>query len=103
MSAHRALSKRPPLVQAAERLAARAGFERSCAPEVGWRLRVLAATVTDGTIAELGAGYGVGAAWLASGLRPGVRLLTIESDWTRASAVAALLAGVPAARVDFGD
>jgi predicted O-methyltransferase YrrM len=100
---HPARFETPPLVQAAQQLAAQAGFERSCTPEVGQLLRILAATVMDGVIAELGAGYGVGAAWLVSGLRPGVRLRTIEHDWARASAVAQLLAAQPAARVDYGD
>ena len=44
-------------------------------------------------VAELGAGCGVGAAWIATGLRDGSRLVTVEADAQRAQAAREVLAG----------
>jgi predicted O-methyltransferase YrrM len=74
-SAHRI----PPLVTAAREAAEAAGFTRSCKDEFGRLLRVFAAA-SPGPVAELGTGCAVGTAWLAGGLRPGTRLVTVESD-----------------------
>lgn len=84
-------------------LAAQQEFDGSCLPEVGRLLQVVAQQVTEGTIGEIGAGCGVGTTWLASGLHPGVSLITVERDPLRASVVDHLLTGVPAARVITGD
>lgn len=93
----------PPLVQRALAAAEAAGFTKSCAPEMGQLLRTLAATIVNGVIGELGAGYGVGTAWLASGLRADARLVTVELEPEPASAVRALLADEPGATVEQGD
>lgn len=66
----------PPLVAAAAAAARRAGFERSCTPEHGRLLQVLAGGATR--IGETGTGYAVGLAWLASGAPPGARLFSID-------------------------
>ena len=66
--------RKPPLVERAESL----GFERSCEPEVGWLLHVLAAQRGRGRVGEIGTGAGVGTAWLASALRPGAPLYTVQ-------------------------
>ncbi|MFJ4721298.1 O-methyltransferase [Streptomyces luteogriseus] len=70
----------PPRVLAAERLAAEAGFEKSCTAEVGRLLRTAAAAKPGGVVAESGTGAGVGTAWLHSGLGDGARLVTVERD-----------------------
>ncbi|MCP9988136.1 hypothetical protein LUX01_17020 [Streptomyces sudanensis] len=70
----------PPCVAAAERVASEAGFEKSCIPEVGRLLRLVAAAKPGGTIGESGTGAGVGTAWLHSGLGAGARLVTVERD-----------------------
>jgi predicted O-methyltransferase YrrM len=66
-------------------------------------LRVLAAQVREGVVGEMGTGCGVGAAWLASALAPGVSLVTIELDAARAAAAGEVFAGVPNVRVLHGD
>lgn len=100
---YKALEELPELVRRANELTARMGFEASCAPEVGRLLRVLAGSVQRGTIGEIGSGCGVGAAWLASGLRPGVRFVTVEIDRERAEAVGELFSWEPGVRVIWGD
>ncbi|MFJ9351188.1 O-methyltransferase [Streptomyces sp. NPDC101237] len=70
----------PSRVVAAERVAAEAGFKKSCIPEVGRLLRLAAAAKPHGVIAESGTGSGVGTAWLHSGLGAGARLVTVERD-----------------------
>ncbi|HUH15539.1 MAG TPA: class I SAM-dependent methyltransferase [Gaiellaceae bacterium] len=92
----------PPLVEQALALAERTGFERSCSPETGRLLQVLAGQRGRLRVAEIGAGCGVGSAWLLAGLDPEVPFLTVEPDDGRAAAVAELLAGDANARVLHG-
>jgi len=91
----------PPLVERAVDLARRLGFANSCRPEHGRLLRALAAGA--GTIGETGTGCGVGLAWLASGARPGTRLVSIEIDAERAGLVASLFADLHHLAVLAGD
>jgi hypothetical protein len=88
-AAYDGLTDLPPLVERAVDLARRLGFANSCRPEHGRLLRALAAGA--GTIGETGTGCGVGLAWLASGARPGTRLVSVEVDTERAGLVASLL------------
>jgi predicted O-methyltransferase YrrM len=81
----------PPMVSAATSLAERMGFGSdggvsSCLPGIGAFLAVLAASRPGGRIAEIGTGFGVGAAWLLSGMDSLARLVTVETDENRASA-----------------
>ena len=93
----------PPLVEQALALAERTGFAKSCSPETGRLLRVLAGQRGRVRVAEIGAGCGVGSAWLLAGLAPEVPFLTVEPDDARAAAVAELLAGDANARVLHGE
>lgn len=93
----------PPLVERALALAAAHGFERSCSPEVGRLLHVLAGSRGRERMAEIGAGTGVGAAWIVSALAPGVPFFTTELDEARAAAVADLFAQDPDVHVLAGD
>jgi demethylmenaquinone methyltransferase/2-methoxy-6-polyprenyl-1,4-benzoquinol methylase len=80
MTGHKAV---PPLVAAAASRARQAGFPMSCDPAVGRLLAVLAAHLpARAKVAELGAGAGVGTAWITSGLLPrtDVTVATIEND-----------------------
>src|SRR5262245_30474001 len=85
----------PELVQRAAAWAAASGFSKSCIYETGRLLQLLARSVTCGVIGELGSGYGYGTAWLASGRRAGVRLVTVECDARAAAATREVLAGLP--------
>jgi predicted O-methyltransferase YrrM len=76
----------PPLVEKALALTERLGFECSCLPEVGRLLHVLAGSRGRERVAEIGTGSGVGAAWIASALRPGTPFFTAELDPERAAA-----------------
>jgi predicted O-methyltransferase YrrM len=93
----------PPLVQRALVLAEQLGFARSCSEEVGRLLHVLAAARGRTRVAEVGAGAGVGAAWIVSGLAPDVPFFTAELDAARAAAVAELFAEDANVRVLPGD
>jgi predicted O-methyltransferase YrrM len=92
----------PPLVERAVALAARTGFGRSCTAEVGRLLHVLAAGRGRSRVGEIGTGVGVGSAWLASALSPGVPLFTCELDGARAEAARRLFAADRDVRVLCG-
>ena len=100
-ASYEGLTDLPSLVERAVDLARREGFARSCRPEHGRLLYALAAGA--GTIGETGTGCGVGLAWLASGARPGTRLVSVERDATRAALAAGLFAGQPDVTVIPGD
>jgi predicted O-methyltransferase YrrM len=100
-AAYDGLTDLPPLVERAVDLARRLGFGNSCRPEHGRLLRALAAGA--GTIGETGTGCGVGPAWLASGARPGTRLVSVEIDTERAGLVASLFTDLPHLAVIPGD
>jgi predicted O-methyltransferase YrrM len=70
----------PPLVEYAVALAEAAGFGKSCRPEDGALLHVLAARRGIARAAEIGTGAGVGAAWIVSALPPHVPFFTAEID-----------------------
>jgi predicted O-methyltransferase YrrM len=93
----------PPLVERALELAESHGFERSCSAEAGRLLRVLAGQRGRLRVGEIGAGLGVGSAWILSALAPETRFVTVELDPVRATAVAELLAEDEHARVLQGD
>jgi predicted O-methyltransferase YrrM len=101
--AYRDLRDLPPLVELAVAAARRAGFEKSCLPSHGRLLQLLAGGIGTGVIGETGTGSGVGLAWLASGARTGVRLVSVEHDWLLADAARRVFAGVPAVTVLHGD
>jgi predicted O-methyltransferase YrrM len=93
----------PPLVERALALSERAGFTRSCSPETGRLLQVLAGQRGRTRVAEIGTGCGVGSAWILSALAPEVPFLTVELDPQRAAEAARLLAGDENATVLQGD
>jgi predicted O-methyltransferase YrrM len=93
----------PPLVRRALELAEQTGFERSCSPETGALLHVLAAAAGRRRVGEVGTGVGVGAAWMVSALDPDVPFVTAEADPDRAAAAAELFADDQNVRVLFGD
>ena len=97
------LSHEPALVGRALSLAARLGFDRSCRPEVGRLLHVLAARRGVRRAAEIGTGCGVGAAWILAALDPAVPFFTVELDAARACAAADLFRDDPNAHVLHGD
>ncbi|WP_419845644.1 O-methyltransferase [Candidatus Poriferisocius sp.] len=81
----------PPLVAAAEMRAAEHDFGHSCQQGVGELLSFLATTTPpSGRILELGTGFGVGLAWILTGLgsRIDVEVVTIERDAERVASLA---------------
>lgn len=54
-------------------------------------------------VGETGTGCGVGLAWLASGARPGTRLVSVELDADRAALAAQVFCGHPQVSVIQGD
>lgn len=93
----------PPLVERALALSERAGFTKSCSPEAGRLLQVLAGQRGRTCVAEIGTGCGVGSAWILSALDPEVPFVTVELDGQRATETAELLAGDVNATVLQGD
>lgn len=81
----------------------RHSFPLACIPEVGQLLQLCAGVHGVQRICELGTAYGVGAAWIESGMRPGARFLTVELDEHRAQEARTLFADNPAVEVMAGD
>jgi predicted O-methyltransferase YrrM len=79
------------------------GRGSACLPGVGRFLAMLAAGCTGGRIAEMGAGAGIGAAWMSSAMPADCTLLTAEIDPVRAAAAAEVLAGDARVHVITGD
>jgi predicted O-methyltransferase YrrM len=93
----------PPLVEKALALTERQGFERSCRPEVGRLLHVLAASRGRARVAEIGTGTCVGAAWIVSALPPQTPFFTTEIDSARAADARELFASDENVHVLEGD
>jgi predicted O-methyltransferase YrrM len=104
----------PPLVEQAIAVARQVGFPltrqdaapgqpSACLPDVGRFLAVLAAGCGGGTIAELGTGAGIGAAWLASSMPADCALVTAELDPRLAEAAGRLFDSWANVRVLAGD
>lgn len=93
----------PPLVQRALDIAREQGFDRSCSPEVGRLLHVLAGSRGRDRVAEIGTGCGVGTAWIVSALPSGVPVYTAEIDERRAAAATEVFGGDPDVHVLAGD
>lgn len=93
----------PPLVVRAQAAAAAAGFERSSRDRDGLLLHVLAARRGIERAAEIGTGAGIGTAWLATALPPGVPLFTAERDERLTAAAATMFADDPDVHVLAGD
>ncbi len=117
----------PDIVLRAQQLALQAGFPltrqqarqpgtglpqpSACLPGVGRFLAVLAAGCAGGigsgtgggVIGELGTGVGIGAAWMASAMPAGCRLITAEIDEARAAAARQLFAADHRVEVIRGD
>jgi predicted O-methyltransferase YrrM len=91
----------PVLVWQAVELTRANEFPLACTPEVGRLLQLLAAGA--GRVCELGTAYGVGAAWIASGMRPHATLLTVEQDSNRAAGARSLFQGRKSVEVVTGD
>jgi len=88
VSAH---PEQPRIVAQALLLSRSRGFIASCRVETGRLLATLAASRT-GTLAEIGTGCGVGAAWIYSSMRPEAKLVTAEVDQELAGEVGKLFA-----------
>jgi predicted O-methyltransferase YrrM len=101
--AYRDLRDLPPLVERAVAIARDAGFALSCLPSHGRLLQLMAGGIGEGVIGETGTGCGVGLAWLASGARAGVRLISVEHDWLLADLARGIFAEVPSVTVLHGD
>ena len=93
----------PPLVEKALALTERLGFEKSCRPEVGRLLHLLAASRGRGRVAEIGTGTGVGSAWIVSALPPQVPFFTSEIDEDLAASALELFASDENVHVLAGD
>ena len=93
----------PPLVVRAKVTAEALGFSKSCRDGDGLLLHVLAGRRGVERVAEIGTGAGVGTAWLASALPPGVLLVTVERDGRLAGAAAELFADDTDVEVLRGD
>jgi predicted O-methyltransferase YrrM len=79
------------------------GFDRSCIPEVGRLLHVLAGARGRERVGEIGTGCGVGAAWIVSALLPAVPFVSVELDEERASRAGQLFADDENVQVLTGD
>jgi predicted O-methyltransferase YrrM len=92
----------PAVVRRALDLSRNQGFVSATRHETGRLLATLAASRT-GTLGELGTGCGVGAAWLSSGARGDVRIVTAELDPDLADRASEVFAGEERVEVHAGD
>ncbi len=92
----------PGIVSRAFEVSRQAGYVSFCRNETGRLLATLAAT-RGGVMAECGTGCGVGTAWLRSGARSDVRILTAELDEKLADAAARIFEDDPAVEVLAAD
>lgn len=92
----------PDLVSRALVLSRERGFITSTRHETG-RLLATLATARGGTLAELGTGCGVGAAWLHSGAPDTARIVTAELDPAIAEDAQRLFAEIDSIEVVSGD
>ena len=92
----------PDVVRRAFDVSRRSGYVSFCRNETGRLLATLAAT-RAGTLAEFGTGTGVGTAWLRSGVRDGVHILTAELDPKLAGAAAQIFEDDPRVEVRAAD
>jgi predicted O-methyltransferase YrrM len=92
----------PEIVSRAFAVSRKAGYVSFCRNETGRLLATLAATRT-GTMAEFGTGCGVGTAWLRSGVRGDVHILTAELNEKLAVAAAEIFEDDPQVEVRSAD
>lgn len=92
----------PDIVARAFDVSRRAGYVSFCRNETGRLLATLAAT-RSGTMAEFGTGCGVGTAWLRSGARSGVSILTAELNERLATAAQEIFVDDPQVEVLAAD
>src|SRR4051812_39779690 len=92
----------PEIVSRAFEVCRTAGYVSFCRNETGRLLAALAATRT-GTMAEFGTGCGVGTAWLRSGVRGDVSILTAELDAKLADAAGVIFEDDPQVEVLSAD
>lgn len=92
----------PDIVARAFDVSRKAGYVSFCRNETGRLLATLAAT-RGGTMAEFGTGCGVGTAWLRSGVRDDVRIVTAELDPRLATAAAEIFQDDPSVDVLTAD
>jgi predicted O-methyltransferase YrrM len=95
--------KFPGRVWRAVELSRERDFPLACLPEVGRLLALCAGLRSVERVCELGTAYGVGAAWIESGMAPGATLLTVEADPERAHGAQSLFADNHAVEVLAGD
>lgn len=93
----------PPLVARARAAASELGFESGHGDEEGRLVHVLAGSRGVTRAAEVGTGAGVGTAWIASALAPGVPLFTTEPDAGLLAAARRLFVDDPDVHVLPGD
>lgn len=93
----------PPRVWQAVEATRAATFALACLPEVGRLLELCAGLPGVERICELGTAYGVGTAWIESGMRSNARLLTVEHDPDRARGASMIFGDNPAIEVQQGD
>ena len=93
----------PKQVWQAVELTRRNDFPLACIPEVGRLLQLCAGLRGVEQICELGTAYGVGTAWIESGMNADATLFTVELDAGRANAARELFAGNPAVEMATGD
>lgn len=93
----------PPLVQGAVEIAKKFDFHNSGARAYVPLIQALAAQVRGGVIGEMGTGAGIGTAWISLATSPDTRIVTIDIDEARATAVRELFADYANVTVLQGD
>lgn len=103
MQNYRALNLIPPLVKRAKNLARQMAYRTNCSDGTGRLLRLLASQLQSGIIGEIGAGCGVGSAWIINSMAPSVTFVAIEKNSALAAVCQTLFDSYSMVRIAHGD
>lgn len=103
MQKYRALNLIPPLVKRAKNLARQMAYRTNCSDGTGRLLRLLASQLQSGIIGEIGAGCGVGSAWIINSMAPSVTFVAIEKNSALAAVCQTLFDSYSMVRIAHGD
>jgi len=103
MQNYRALNLIPPLVKRAKNLARQMAYRTNCSNGTGRLLRLLASQLQSGIIGEIGAGCGVGSAWIINSMASSVTFVAFEKNRALAAVCQTLFEPYAMVRFAHGD
>lgn len=103
MQTFRSLNLIPPLVKRAKNLARQMAYRTNCSDGTGRLLRLLASQLQSGVMGEIGAGCGVGSAWIINSMASSVTFVAIEKNRALSAVCKTLFESYSMVRIAHGD